>query len=386
VTDAVLESPPSQHLQQAQIAIDITQFKSALVPMHCAELVPSLNYFVNTLGFRIDAIFPADAPATAIVSGYGVSLYLSVHVTQGVQTLHLLCTDPDLAAGGQRELVAPNGVKIRLAHVDPPMKSPATRQALVLSSMDGDAEWSVGRAGLRYRDLLPERHGGAFIASHIAILEGGPVPDYVHFHKVRFQMIFCRKGWVRVVYEGQGEPFLLNAGDCVLQPPTIRHRVLESSAGAEVVEIGSPAEHITMADHDLPLPSAPLPPEHLFGGQRFTRHIKAESAWTAWRLKGFEAQNTGIEAATDGLAAVRLVRVSGATPEVVQSHDTEFCFYFVLSGSLTVTQGQTRYTLLRDDSITIPGLLPYALAASPDLEMLEVMLPGSPELLLQDVA
>lgn len=36
-------------------------------------------------------------------------------------------------------------------------------------------------------------------------------------------------------------------------PPCIRHRVLESSAGAEVVEIGSPAEYITMADHTMTL-------------------------------------------------------------------------------------------------------------------------------------
>jgi len=31
----------------------------------------------------------------------------------------------------------------------------------------------------------------------------GPVPDYVHFHRVRFQCIFCYKGRVKVVYEGQ---------------------------------------------------------------------------------------------------------------------------------------------------------------------------------------
>ena len=39
----------------------------------------------------------------------------------------------------------------------------------------------------------------------------------------------------------------------------IRHRVLESSAGAEVVEVSAPAEHITMADHDLALPCPALP-------------------------------------------------------------------------------------------------------------------------------
>ena len=41
------------------------------------------------------------------------------------------------------------------------------------------------------------------MASHIRIEKGGPVPDYVHFHRVRFQCIFCYRGRVRVVYEGQ---------------------------------------------------------------------------------------------------------------------------------------------------------------------------------------
>ena len=32
-----------------------------------------------------------------------------------------------------------------------------------------------GRAGMLYRDLIPGRLGGRFIASHISIPEGGPV-------------------------------------------------------------------------------------------------------------------------------------------------------------------------------------------------------------------
>ena len=106
-----------------------------------------------------------------------------------------------------------------------------------------------------YRDLLPNRQGGRFIASHIRISDAGPVPDEVHYHNVQFQLIFCVAGWVRLVYQGQGEPFVLNAGDCVLQPPGIRHRVLESSGGSEVVEITCPAVHETWFDPELSLPT-----------------------------------------------------------------------------------------------------------------------------------
>ena len=119
--------------------------------------------------------------------------------------------------------------------------------------------WKVGRAGMRYRDLIPSRLGGRYIASHIHIPTGGEVPDYVHFHKVKFQTIFCYKGWVRVVYEGQGESFVMQAGDCVLQPPQIRHRVLESSNDLQVIEIGSPAIHQTIADLVLTLPTVSFP-------------------------------------------------------------------------------------------------------------------------------
>ena len=88
---------------------------------------------------------------------------------------------------------------------------------------------------MHYRDLVPSRLGGAMIASHIRIPDGGPVPDMVHFHKVGFQLIFCIRGWVDVVYEDQGGPRRLAAGDCFIQPPRIRHRVLEASDGEEAL-------------------------------------------------------------------------------------------------------------------------------------------------------
>src|SRR5215468_913916 len=139
---------------------------------------------------------------------------------------------------------------------DIPTDLPEGERGFVISRLNAtNNAWYVGRAGMQYRDLIPGRLGGRFIASHIRIPGGGPVPDYVHFHKIRFQMIYCRKGWTRLVYEDQGEPFLLSAGDCVLQPPEIRHRVLEASPGLEVIEIGTPALHDTIADWALPLPN-----------------------------------------------------------------------------------------------------------------------------------
>jgi len=199
----------------------------------------------------------------------------------------------------------------------------------------------------------------------------------VHFHKIRFQTIFCRKGWVRVAYEDQGEPLVMREGDCVLQPPLIRHRVMESSAGAEVVEICAPAEHITMADRNMPLPNAELQPGRDFSGQRFVFHVAADAPWAPWRIEGFEVRDTEIGAATGGLAGVRVVRPQGRPRANSQRHDTEFCFYFVLSGGVSLQLDGQTHRLESDDSITIPGGMAYALAeCSPDLTLLEVSLPA----------
>jgi quercetin dioxygenase-like cupin family protein len=135
---------------------------------------------------------------------------------------------------------------------------------------------------------------------------------------------------VRVVYEDQGEPFVMESGDFVLQPPEIRHRVLESSAGLEVVEIGCPALHPTFADHEMSLPNERLDLARSFSGQSFLRHVAADTAWTP--CAGGEVQETGMAQATDGLAEARTVRATGGSIEF-GPHAGELVFGFVLEGA-----------------------------------------------------
>src|SRR5215211_665415 len=225
--------------------------QSAQVVLPGEPLDETINFFTKRLGFRVDAIFPADAPCVAVLSGHGLTIRLQPSEdSSATGRLRLLCDDPLSLGDGADVLTAPNGTRIELIDAAAPMVVPTTTPSLVVATVAEHAHWGVGRAGMQYRDIIPGRQGGRFIGSHIRIPQGGPVPDYVHFHKVRFQMIYCHKGWVRLVYEDQGEPFVLEAGDCVLQPPEIRHRVLDSSDGLEVIELGCPAEHETLADHD----------------------------------------------------------------------------------------------------------------------------------------
>jgi quercetin dioxygenase-like cupin family protein len=242
--------------------------------------------------------------------------------------------------------------------------------------MDGD--WKIGRAGMRYRDLIPGRLDGHAIASHIRIPGGGPVPDYVHFHRVHFQMIYCYRGWVKVVYEDQGPPFVLEAGDCVLQPPRIRHRVLEASPGLEVIEVGCPAVHETHADPELQLPNGAHNPDRKFGTQTFLRHVARDAAWKPWRRPGFESRVLGLGAATGGVARAHVARAREPEGSGDLQHDAELMFLFVLQGSVTLTCQNRDPALMRAGSAcVIPAGLTHSLGhASADLELLEVALPA----------
>jgi quercetin dioxygenase-like cupin family protein len=358
------------------------EIQAAEVMLPCAELEPTLTFFTERLGFRVASIFPAEAPAVAVIAGHGVRLRLDSGATGTPGSLRLLCRDPAAIAGGSSELVAPNGTRVELVASDPPLRLPPLQGSFVLTRL-ADGLWSSGRAGMRYRDLIPDRQGGRFIASHIRIAEGGLVPDYVHFHRVRFQMIFCLKGWVRVVYEDQGTPFVLHAGDAVLQPPRIRHRVLECSPGLEVIEVSCPAEHETLADFDRPLPTPELRPDRDFGGQRFVRHEAARATFAPWRVPGFEACDLGIAVATAGLAGAQVVRRHRGpfryeAADVALEHSAELLFSFVLGGSATLhAAGREPDRLAAGDVFVVPPGLAHALrACSPDLEFLEVQVLG----------
>ena len=351
---------------------------AAEVCLPSTDLTADLACFTETLGFRLDTIFPADDPAVATLSGYGVRLRLERGSAVAPGVLRLLCRDPDGVAAGQRELTAPNGVRIVLVDADLPVERPPTAHAFVVRRLKDKAPWVIGRAGMAYRDLIPGRLGGSIIASHIRIPDAGPVPDMVHYHTVGFQLIFCYSGWVRLVYEDQGPPFVLGAGDCVIQPPRIRHRVLEASENLQVIEIGVPAEHVTTVDHEMTLPTPAVNRARRFDGQVFCHSLASQAQWTPWRLEGFEARETGIGTATGGVASVQVARATGASPGQVTSHSSDILFAFVLSGSMTLTgEGQGAHALVEGDAFVIPpGLKTSVTGASPDLQLLEVSLPA----------
>jgi hypothetical protein len=127
----------------------------------------------------------------------------------------------------------------------------------------------------------------------------------------------------------------------------------------------------------MTLPTPHLLPERDFGGQRFVRHVAAEAPWLPWRAKGFEMRDTGIAAATDGLAGARVVRARGGAKASFGPHKGEFLFLFVLAGQLSLSGkmlGENR--LKANDSVVIPSDAAYAIDLPAGAELLEVSLPA----------
>lgn len=338
------------------------------------NLRKDLGFFAKTLGMRLDMIYPADDPAVAVFTGYGLRIRLEKSTDEPVQMR--IMTDDTAFAAGATSLIAPGGTVVEIRPLNPPVEMPQTDHAFVVRRLADQAPWVIGRAGMHYRDLIPSRLGGSIIASHIRIPDGGPVPDMVHFHRVGFQLIYCYRGWVDVVYEDQGGPIRLHAGDCFIQPPEIRHRVLEASEGIEVIEIGVPADHITEIDHDMILPTASLRPDREWHGQRFVHNVGANATWVPNRA-GFDARDTTIAANTRDIAGVQVLR-RGQGPTDWTHHDADIHFTFVLQGEMTLEgAGNDPCLLSAGDAFVVPPQMAVRYnAPSDDLELLEVSLPG----------
>lgn len=327
--------------------------------IECVDLDAELVFFRDRVGFLVHLVSPADDPRRVVLTAPGGGALELVR--SGAERPVSVVVDAD--SSEVRELISPGGSVVTFRSTAPSDEQFGAAMvvpdnAATLTVVDrSDGAFGVGRAGMEYRDLLPDRWGGRFIASHIKIAEGGDVPDWVHFHRIRFQMIYVAAGWVDVVYEDQGEPFRMSAGDSVLQPPEIRHRVLRSSPGLEVIEIGCPAEHDTIADHDLDLPTVRIDADRSFSGQRFVRHVAAAAVPTPWVATDMMKRDTGIGAATDGLAGA--VVVSGVTDAGMTgpalTHHGEFVLLVGLSGATSLDVDGRRVVLEPRSSVALPA-------------------------------
>jgi mannose-6-phosphate isomerase-like protein (cupin superfamily) len=95
-------------------------------------------------------------------------------------------------------------------------------------------------------------------------------------------------------------------------------------------------------------------------------------------VAGYEYRDTGIGAAMDGVAGVRVVRPVGSPTPVTATHDAEFLFHFVLDGGITLQRGDDAPLRLGEgDSFVMPAHTPYTLSEpTADAQLLDVTLPA----------
>ncbi len=104
------------------------------------------------------------------------------------------------------------------------------------------------RTYVQYRDLGIAKATNGAVVAHVLRFVTPCDPAVVskdHFHDVDFQMIYVLKGWIKTEVDGHGA-HVIHAGGTWIQPPRIKHKVLDYSDDCELLEIVMPAEFDTV--------------------------------------------------------------------------------------------------------------------------------------------
>jgi uncharacterized RmlC-like cupin family protein len=141
--------------------------------------------------------------------------------------------------------------KRRTVRTAPAAKKVAPRRKpqrfTVAHARDGEFKTDGLRPYARYRDLGIAAASNGLCQAHVIRLIG-PCTEEVrkrHYHATELQLIYVLKGWMKNEFEGHREQ-LMEAGSCWLQPPKIKHTVLDYSDDCEVLEIIVPADFKTV--------------------------------------------------------------------------------------------------------------------------------------------
>ncbi len=156
---------------------------------------------------------------------------------------------PDTTTATARaKRTTPKRAAARPAGKAPVLKTKTAAQRFTANHLN---EKAFKRDGLRpyakYRDLGIAKASGGLAQAHVISLIP-PCTDEVrkrHTHAVELQLVYVLKGWVKNEFEGHGEQ-LMREGTCWLQPPNIKHTVLEYSDDCELLEIVVPAKFDTV--------------------------------------------------------------------------------------------------------------------------------------------
>ena len=125
---------------------------------------------------------------------------------------------------------------------------PKAKQSF-LAKHEREEDFDAGlRSYAKYRDLALAKATGGMVQAHVIRMVPPCDPKVVskwHHHDVELQFIYVLNGWIKNEFEGQGV-HTMKKGTCWLQPPKIKHRVLDYSPDCELLEVVLPADFDTV--------------------------------------------------------------------------------------------------------------------------------------------
>ena len=107
----------------------LIQTAEIILPM--GEVQETLDFFKETLGFQLISIFPADAPHTAVMEGYGVRIRFDSHYNGAAGSLKLACESVKETKEAMAIKTAPNGTRLIYEEAESPLMIPPMKASLV---------------------------------------------------------------------------------------------------------------------------------------------------------------------------------------------------------------------------------------------------------------
>jgi hypothetical protein len=128
-----------------------------------------------------------------------------------------------------------------------PAKQRPPQRFTVSHLNEGSFETGLRRYA-QYRDLGIAAATGGLAQAHVVRFVPPCRPEEVsklHYHDVEFQMVYVLNGWIKSEFENLGA-IKMEKGSSWIQPPKIKHKVLDYSDDCEVLEIILPAQFDTV--------------------------------------------------------------------------------------------------------------------------------------------
>ena len=181
-----------------------------------------------------------------------------------------------------------------------PAAEPPRKQTFVASHHSPEAFETGLRRYAQYRDLGIAAATNGLARAHVIKMVPPCDPAEVskrHYHDVEFQMVYVLKGWIKSDFDGAGA-VTMREGSCWLQPPKIKHAVLDSSTSSSFSKsscrrISRPSSSIERSPQASAARRMTMAPEDLTILGELERKVLWLASWTIHHANHLRENPTG---------------------------------------------------------------------------------------------